>query len=191
MQGERRPAPDQTRRFMARDQAIEELDVSKRNFGGLLEWNLSTSPVHSAILVTGVAGVGRTNLQIIANRFIRDADLGEHANSLTVSVLAGNYNKPVITANCSHAGSSCTDPGSLLGTGSLSSISDQETAVSTFVGTTSATFSPGVRVVRAGAFLPGQVQDSANWRRSRPSAARSSRSAARASATWSSSTMSS
>lgn len=94
------------------------------------EWNLSTSPSHSAILVAGVGGTGRTNFQIIGNRFIRDADFGGHANSLTVSVLAGNYNKYVITGNLSYAGSSCAN----LGTGSLSSISDLGTAVSKFVG---------------------------------------------------------
>jgi hypothetical protein len=94
------------------------------------EWNLSTSPSHSAILVTGVGGAGRTNFQIIGNRFIRDADFGGHANSLTVSVLAGNYNKYVITGNLSYAGTSCAN----LGTGSLSAISDLGTAVSKFVG---------------------------------------------------------
>jgi hypothetical protein len=100
------------------------------------EWNLGTSPSHSAILVAGVAGTGRTNFQIIGNRFIQDVDFGGHANSLTVSVLAGNYNKYVITGNCSYAGFTCTNvpPGSLVGTGSLSPISDLGTAVSKFTG---------------------------------------------------------
>lgn len=88
------------------------------------EWNLVNLAGRAAIFVAAGAGAGRTNFQIIGNRFIRDADFGGHTNTTTVSVQAGTYNKYVIANNLGYGGTSCVN----LGSGALTAVSDLGTA---------------------------------------------------------------
>lgn len=86
------------------------------------EWNLSTSPAHSAVIV--YPGVGRCNFTVTGNQFIRDVDFGAHTNLSTVSVTSGTYNRYIISNNLSYGGTSAAN----LGAGGLSAVSDLGTA---------------------------------------------------------------
>ncbi len=94
------------------------------------EWNLSTSPAHSAVIVyPGFGPTWRCNFTIIGNQFIRDIDFGNHTNSLTISVTSGTYNRYIITNNLSYGGSTSAN----LGSGALSAVSDLGTAAAKVV----------------------------------------------------------
>ena len=84
------------------------------------EWNLNNLG-HSAVVVFPHA---RTNFSIIGNQFIRDTDFGTHSNVATITVMAGEYNRYIISNNFSYSGSQESN----MGMGALGGVSDAGSA---------------------------------------------------------------